>query len=73
MTGNTLNPPARPVHSGGMEVPDNLTLLPLPPGSPKLNPVEYIWQFMPEYWAGQIFVLLRVASERSLARDGCSS
>lgn len=42
--------PARaPVHSGGMEVPDNLTLLPLPPGSPKLNPVEYIWQFMPEY------------------------
>ena len=24
-------------------------------------------------WAGQIFVLLRVVSERSMARDGCSS
>ena len=27
-------------------VPDNLTLLPLPPYSPELNPVENVWQYM---------------------------
>ncbi len=26
-----------------LEVPDNITLLPLPPRSPELNPVENIW------------------------------
>ena len=27
-------------------IPDNLTLLPLPPRSPELNPVETVWAFM---------------------------
>jgi DDE superfamily endonuclease len=27
-------------------VPDNLTLLPLPPYSPELNPVENVWQYL---------------------------
>ena len=27
-------------------VPDNISLLPLPPYSPELNPVENIWQFL---------------------------
>jgi transposase len=27
-------------------VPGNLTLLPLPPYSPELNPVENLWQFL---------------------------
>ena len=31
-------------------VPDNITLLPLPPRSPELNPVENVWQFMRENW-----------------------
>lgn len=31
-------------------VPDNLTLMPLPPRSPELNPVENIWQFMRDNW-----------------------
>ncbi len=31
-------------------VPDNITLLPLPPKSPELNPVENIWQFMRDNW-----------------------
>ena len=26
-------------------VPENITLLPLPPRSPELNPVENIWQY----------------------------
>ncbi|MBW4332391.1 IS630 family transposase [Stakelama sp. CBK3Z-3] len=27
-------------------IPDNITLLPLPPRCPKLNPVENVWQFI---------------------------
>ena len=30
----------------GLEIPQNITLLPLPPKSPELNPVENLWQFM---------------------------
>ena len=33
-----------------LETPDNITLLPLPPRSPELNPVENIWQFMRDNW-----------------------
>lgn len=31
-------------------IPDNLTLLPLPPRSPELNPVENVWAFMRDNW-----------------------
>ena len=31
---------------GKLRVPDNLSLLPLPPYSPELNPVENVWQFL---------------------------
>ena len=27
-------------------IPDNITLLPLPPRAPELNPVENVWQFL---------------------------
>ena len=33
-----------------LAIPPNITLLPLPPRSPELNPVENIWQFMRENW-----------------------
>ena len=33
-----------------LNVPDNITLLPLPPRSPELNPVENVWQFMRDNW-----------------------
>jgi putative transposase len=33
-----------------LAVPDNITLVPLPPRSPELNPMENIWQFMRENW-----------------------
>ena len=29
-----------------LDVPDNITLVPLPPRAPELNPVENIWRFM---------------------------
>ena len=36
--------------SGKLDIPDNITIVPLPPKSPELNPVENIWQFMRENW-----------------------
>ena len=39
-----------------LAVPDNITLLPLPPRSPELNPVENVWQFMRDNWlSDQVF------------------
>ena len=32
--------------TGKLRVPENLSLLPLPPKSPELNPVENLWQFL---------------------------
>ena len=31
-------------------VPSNITLMPLPPRCPELNPVENVWQFMRDNW-----------------------
>ena len=36
--------------SKALQIPNNITLLPLPPRSPELNPVENIWQFMRDNW-----------------------
>ena len=36
--------------SGKLNVPDNMTLLPLPPRAPELNPVENVWQFLRDNW-----------------------
>lgn len=33
-----------------LAVPANITILPLPPRSPELNPVENVWQFMRNTW-----------------------
>jgi transposase len=33
-----------------LNVPENITLLPLPAKAPELNPVENLWQFMRENW-----------------------
>ena len=36
--------------SGSLDVPANISLLPLPPRSPELNPVENVWQFLRDNW-----------------------
>ena len=36
--------------SKALAVPDNITVLPLPPKCPELNPVENVWQYMRENW-----------------------
>ena len=33
-----------------LAVPDNITIVPLPPKCPELNPVENAWQFMRDNW-----------------------
>ena len=39
-----------------LEVPENLTLLHLPPYSPELNPVERVWAYMRSHYLGnQVF------------------
>ncbi len=40
--------------SDALVIPDNITLLPLPPRSPELNPQENIWQFMRDNWLSNI-------------------
>jgi transposase len=29
-----------------LQVPDNITLLPLPPYAPELNPMENVWEYL---------------------------
>ena len=36
--------------SAKLDIPDNITLLSLPPRSPELNPVENVWQYMRANW-----------------------
>jgi transposase len=36
--------------TGQLDVPDNLSLIPIPAKCPELNPVENIWQYMRENW-----------------------
>jgi hypothetical protein len=43
--------------SHGLVIPPNITLVPLPPKCPELNPVENIWQFMRDNWlSNRIFL-----------------
>ena len=52
--------------SQALAIPDNITLLALPPYSPELNPVERIWHYLRSHWlANSVF--------RSLANimDAC--
>ena len=36
--------------TGKLVVPGNIVLVPLPPKSPELNPVENIWQYLRQTW-----------------------
>ncbi|GGC17401.1 transposase [Novosphingobium endophyticum] len=36
--------------SAELVIPPNITLMPLPPRCPELNPVENVWQFMRDNW-----------------------
>jgi transposase len=37
-------------------VPENVTIVPLPPYSPELNPVENLWHYLrSHFWANRIY------------------
>ena len=39
-----------------LKVPENVTIVPLPPYSPELNPVENLWHYLrSHYWANRIY------------------
>ena len=49
-------------------VPDNITIVPLPPKCPELNPQENVWQFMRDNWlSNRVFDDIRRPA-RSLLR-----
>ena len=40
-----------------LKIPENMTIVPLPPYSPELNPVENLWHYLrSHYWANRIYV-----------------
>jgi transposase len=42
--------------SANLIVPENISILPLPPRSPELNPVENLWQFLRDnYLSNRVF------------------
>jgi transposase len=42
--------------AGALAVPENLTLLRLPPYSPELNPVERLWRYLREHhWSNRVY------------------
>lgn len=46
-------------------LPDNIRLIPLPPYSPELNPVEHLWDEISEKWFGNlVFDSLRAVEDR---------
>ena len=42
--------------AGALKVPDNVTLIHLPPKSPELNPTENLWHyFRSHYWSNRLY------------------
>ncbi len=48
--------------SAALAVPANITLLPLPPKCPELNPVENVWQFLRDNWVSNTIFTSRISS-----------
>jgi transposase len=42
--------------SGTLKVPQNVTLVPLPPKNPELNPTENLWHYLrSHYWSNRLY------------------
>jgi hypothetical protein len=54
--------------SKSLVVPQNITLIPLPPKCPELNPVENVWHFMRDNWLSN-----RVFASYDAIVDHCCS
>ena len=55
--------------SSTLKIPQNITIIPLPPYSPELNPVENLWHYLrSHYWPNRTYVDyddLRLAAKES--------
>jgi transposase len=51
----------------------NITLLPLPPKSPELYPVENLWQFIRDNWLSSASSAPTATSSTSVAMPGTCS
>jgi hypothetical protein len=59
--------------SDKLVVPANITLLPLPPKCPELNPVENVWQYLRENWLSNRIFDPRATSSITAAMPGTGS
>ena len=59
--------------SAKLDVPNNITLMPLPPKSPELNPVENIWQFIRDNWLSNRVFQSMTTSSITAALPGTAS
>ena len=57
--------------SGSLDVPENITLLPLPPYAPELNPIERVWLYLRSHYLSNRAYRDRDQLE-SAAHDACS-
>lgn len=53
-------------HAKALKIPANLTLVPLPPYAPELNPVERVWLFLRER-----FLSHRLLADYDAVVDAC--
>ena len=56
--------------SAGLFIPANITIIPLPPKCPELNPVENIWQYMRDNWLSNRVSFHNFCVARNSARFG---
>ena len=67
-----------------LRIPGNVTIVPLPPYSPELNPVENLWHYLrSHYWANRIYAdydnlryaavvaWQRIALDREIVKSVC--
>ena len=52
--------------SDKLQVPDNITIVPLPPKCPELNPQENVWQYIRDNWLSN-----RVFDDADALLDHC--
>lgn len=63
-------------HTGkNLNVPENITIVPLPPYSPELNPIENLWHYLrSHYWSNRAYAdydALVDAAEIAWQRSAC--
>ena len=52
--------------SKGLKVPENISLLHLPPYSPELNPIENLWHYLrSHYWSNRYYADIKALEEEA--------